>query len=156
MRREAIDHELKDLSFELFYWFSRFEFALKENRYLKSEENGSKAEPDWGKFVEDNHGNYQLTDVANRLIELHPKRQIVGENKDLIWKKVGIEDCKSNLCIVVRMLKTIRNNLFHGGKHGDSDMDSKKRNCELLRVGKMVLDQLAAHAGIEADYTRYY
>lgn len=54
------------------------------------------------------------------------------------------------------MLKTIRNNLFHGGKHGDVDMDSKERNKELLKLGKLILDELANIADIEADYTRYY
>lgn len=54
------------------------------------------------------------------------------------------------------MLRTIRNNLFHGGKHGDVDMDSKERNLELLSCGKIVLDQLADGAGIYDDYRRWY
>lgn len=47
MRREEIDIELKDATFEYFFWFSRFEFALKENRYLKDHAQGAKAEPSW-------------------------------------------------------------------------------------------------------------
>ena len=54
------------------------------------------------------------------------------------------------------MLKAVRNNLFHGGKHGDVEMDSKKRNLELLKLGKHILDQLAQVAGLESDYTRNY
>lgn len=54
------------------------------------------------------------------------------------------------------MLRTVRNNLFHGGKHGDEDLDSKERNVELLRCSKVVLDQLADEAGFAGDYKRFY
>jgi len=36
MRREDVSDQLSNLAFEFFFWFSRFEFALKENRYLSS------------------------------------------------------------------------------------------------------------------------
>lgn len=54
------------------------------------------------------------------------------------------------------MLNTVRNNLFHGGKHGDIDVDNKKRNKELLTIGKVILKQLAELSGIEHDYMRHY
>ena len=54
------------------------------------------------------------------------------------------------------MLSTVRNNLFHGGKHGDADVDNQKRNLELLELSKVVLDQLAQMANFEGDYKRYY
>lgn len=54
------------------------------------------------------------------------------------------------------MLKTVRNNLFHGGKQGDNDIDSKERNLKLLSLGKVVLDQLARLARFDDDYERSY
>lgn len=45
MRYDELSEELKSVSFEFFYWFSRFEFVLKENGFLKSEAPGAKAEP---------------------------------------------------------------------------------------------------------------
>lgn len=69
---------------------------------------------------------------------------------------MGLDDCGSDLCIVVRLLKTIRNNLFHGGKHGAEGWDDPERTKELLEVGKTILDQLAELATFEADYTQYY
>lgn len=99
---------------------------------------------------------YVVSREACRLIELHPKRQIVSEHEELKWIPVGVSHCKDDLCRVITMLKTVRNNLFHGGKHGDMEMDSKERNLELLRLGKRILDQLAQVAGLESDYTRYY
>lgn len=50
----------------------------------------------------------------------------------------------------------MRNNLFHGGKHGDMEQDDVSRNILLLKLGKEVLDELAVLADVEGDYLRYY
>lgn len=156
VRKEDINNELKDLTFDFFYWFSRFEFALKENKYLKRDSIGDNAEPGWDKFIEYYNQAFQHTGETRNLLVLNPKRQIVGENLGLEWRNVGLDDCGSDLCKVVRLLKTIRNNLFHGGKHGADGWDDPKRTKELLVVGKTILDQLAVIASFEADYTQYY
>jgi hypothetical protein len=156
MRKEDINDPLKDHAFDFFYWFSRFEFALKENRFLKRNSVGDNAEPGWNAFVEKFATTFKHTKETYRLFELNPKKQRVGENSELKWYDVGIADCKSELCKVVRLLKTIRNNLFHGGKHGADGWDDPVRTQELLRTGKLVLDQLAELADIEADYTQFY
>lgn len=44
MQHDKIPDELRTLAFEFFYWFSRFEFALKECGYLKDRTVGAKAE----------------------------------------------------------------------------------------------------------------
>jgi hypothetical protein len=156
VRYDELSEELKKASFEFFYWFSRFEFALKENGFLKSEEYGAKAEPSWEKFKDRYKEKYQTTEEAKRLIQLHPKRQLVFAYKKLGWKPVGINHCNNDLCRVITMLSTIRNNLFHGGKHGDIEVDDKGRNLLLLSLGKQVLDQLVCQFGYEGDYKRDY
>ncbi|MBO6850092.1 MAG: hypothetical protein JJ867_06400 [Marinobacter sp.] len=156
MRKEDINNELKDLTFDFFYWFSRFEFALKENKYLKRDGIGDNAEPGWCKFVDQHKQAFQHTDETRSLLALNPKRQKVGENAGLEWRDVGLDDCDSDLCKVVRLLKTIRNNLFHGGKHGAEGWDDPERTKNLLVVAKIILDQLAGLARFEADYKQYY
>lgn len=156
MRLDEIDDELKEISFEFFYWFSRFEFALKENNYLKDKNIGAKAEPSWEKFRELFKNVYIASEEAIKLIRLHPKRQFVAKAGEPEWKPVGVEHCNNDLCKVITMLNTVRNNLFHGGKHGDMDVDSKERNIELLSLGKVILNQLAELSEIKNDYTRYY
>lgn len=156
MRKEDIDNELKEIAFDFFYWFSRFEFALKENKYLESRVGGSRAKPSWDKFIEDFADKYQLTKNGENLLTLNPTMQIVTNNSELEWKPVGLDNCKSDLARVVRLLKTVRNNLFHGGKHGAVGWDDKNRNRQLLANGKEVLDQLANLANWEADYTQHY
>ncbi|MGK0546664.1 hypothetical protein ACSEE7_14285 [Halomonas cupida] len=156
MRREEISEDIKELAFDFFYWFSRFEFSLKENKILKSRRVGANAEPGWCFFAREYAESFQASEASRRLLELNPKRQKVGENLDLEWRDVGLYDCNSELCKVVRLLNTIRNNLFHGGKHGAEGWDDIERNKELLTVGRETLDQLARVAGFEEDYTGHY
>ncbi|MFD1215016.1 hypothetical protein [Microbulbifer celer] len=156
MRKESINDDLKLLAFEFFYWFSRFEFSLKENKILKSEDIGANAEPGWDQFVKRFKGKFEHSAETQKLLDLNPKRQRVSANSTIEWKSVGLSDCSSDLCKTVRLVKTIRNNLFHGGKHGAEGWDDPIRTTELLSTGKAVLDQLARLGGIEGDYAQCY
>lgn len=155
MRLEDISSELRERAFEFFYCFSRFEFALKENRFLKDEAPGARAEPGWENFITAFEDRYHLTEAGRQIIAENPQRQIVGYG-DLVFRDVGFDDKPSDLGKVVRLLKTVRNNLFHGGKHGAEDWDKPKRNLLLLSVSICILNEFAELAGIEADYNRYY
>lgn len=156
MRREDIQDELKDIAFDFFYWFSRFEFALKENKLLKRNDVGENAEPGWDVFIERCADIFKHSEQTLELLVLNPKRQKVGPHSAVEWKEVGMGDCRSDLCKVVRLLKTVRNNLFHGGKHGADGWDDPERTKKLLSSGKAILDQLATMADFEADYRQYY
>lgn len=117
---------------------------------------GENAEPGWDAFVNSYTESFEHTKQTRRLIELNPKRQKVGEHSELEWREVELIDCRSDLCKVVRLLKTVRNNLFHGGKHGAEGWGDPERTEELLTIGKSIIDQFARLAGIEADYTQHY
>lgn len=155
MRREDVTPDLSKLAFEFFFWFSRFEFALKENGYLNSLVDGAKAEPGWDNFVDHWHPTYVLSVEARRLLTSPPDRQIVLI-RQLKWRPVGLADCTSNLARVVRLVKTVRNNLFHGGKHGGAGWDDPKRTEGLLKDSIAILEQLADLAGFQSDYRQYY
>ncbi len=156
MRREDVTCELRDLAFEFFFRFTRFEFALKENGYLKSRNPGARAEPGWDPFVARWHQGYHGSEEARRLIDAAPKRQVVGPTASPEWENVDLRECQSELGRVVRLLQTVRNNLFHGGKHGDTGWDDPKRTAELLTLGVRILDQIADQTDLEADYQRFY
>lgn len=156
MRKEDVAADLSRLAFDFFYWFSRFEFALKENAYLRNHTPGANAEPGWEEFVERWQTQYIVSPEGLALMVAKPERQVVTDHDQLQWKEVGLADCKSDLARVVRLLKTIRNNLFHGGKHGGAGWDDPKRTTLLLSSGKAVLNELARVASLEADYTQYY
>lgn len=155
MRHEEISTDLRELAFDFFFWFSRFEFALKENSFLRNSAVGSRAEPGWNSFVGRYEGHYALTNAGATLIRENPRRQMVGPH-GLEFQDVGFDDQPSELGTVVRLLKTVRNNLFHGGKHGADRWDDPNRTKELLTLSITLLNELAALGGIDADYMRRY
>lgn len=156
MQKDAVPTHLTALAFDFFYWFSRFEFALKENNYLKNRKPGSPALPGWSEFVGRWHEAYEPSVEAQALLDARPEQQVVEAADELKWRPVDLSDCKSDLARVVRQLKTVRNNLFHGGKHGGAGWDDPERTELLLNSSIQVLGQFAGMAGLEADYEQIY
>jgi len=156
MRHDEVAPGLRELAFYFFYWFSRFEFALKENRYLISTAVGARAEPDWNRFVVEHQDHYAPSHAARALIAANPLRQVIGEDGGLAFSEVQFASDTTELRRVVGLAKTVRNNLFHGGKHGSGDWDDPDRMTELLTVTTTVLADLARLGGLEADYIRLY
>lgn len=155
MQINNISQDIRELAFEFLYWFSRLEFALKERGYLMDRKPGAKAKVDWQCFLGEWQDSYTLTEAGKKLLAAKPQRQVVGHN-ELEFRDVRFDDKPSDFGKVLRLVTTIRNNLFHGGKHGISDWDDPKRTRELLSLGKTVLDEIADHADISADYWRRY
>ena len=81
MQLENVDTNLRSRVFEFFYWFSRFEFALKERKFLKSKVVGARAEPDWADFIKTYEGQYGLSQAGGSLVAQNPKCQIVGQHE---------------------------------------------------------------------------
>jgi hypothetical protein len=156
VQREQVASKLSELAFDFFFWFSRFEFALKESNYLQSHKIGATADPGWREFMDKHEADYTPSPEARRLIELSPKQQVVGTGGTLKWDVFPFPADATDLQRVVQLLKIVRNNLFHGGKHGAEGWDDPPRTEELLRVGRSVFDQLSSTGHFEADYRRYY
>lgn len=155
MRHDEIPDDLKRLAFEFFYRFSRFDFALKEAGFLRSKKDGVQADADWHGFIERYSGGYRLTPAAETLVNAKPQRQIVRAG-ELNFGDVTFEPGTSDLERVVRLVQTVRNNLFHGGKHGSDYWDHPERRRPLLSITIDVLSELANMAGLQGDYERYY
>lgn len=156
MRRyEQLSSEFKLQCFEFFYWFARFEFALKENRYIMKGRRNDSAMPDWNKFRDEFAARYAFSDEAKALIKDPPQRQVIA-NGGYRWEKLDLDHENSDLGKTILILKTIRNNLFHGGKSGQKDWDDPKRNLFFLENGRKILDSLAELGGLGADYERFY
>ena len=156
MRRDEVSGQLSQTAFEFFFQFSRFEAALKENQFLNSNKPGDRAEPNWRAFSAAFAEKYVQTPAAKKLVELAPETQIVGNSGDLEWKATKTDWCKSELERVIVLLRTVRNNLFHGAKHGSMTWDNPARTTELLAASRTVLDELADLAGFSEDYERRY
>lgn len=155
MRYEEIGDDLRPLIYDFFFWFSRFESALKEANWLQSHEVGAPARPGWKDFVEEFEDQYQLSKAAGQLIAANPRKQTIGD-AGLDFTDVTFTEADSQLMRVTVLLRTVRNNLFHGGKHGGAGWDDPDRIRQLLPPCIAILNDLAALGGLEADYTGWY
>lgn len=155
IKRNDINEAVLKKAFEFFYWFSRFEFCLKERGYLKSKQNGARAEPGWKDFVKDFKSQYTQSKDAQSLVSLKPSQQKVGNNELLVWEEINVKN-DNELQQVVSTLKTIRNNLFHGGKHSIEGWDDIERTETLLVMGVQVMKEIVKMAGWEDDFERIY
>jgi len=134
----------KDIVFEFFSLFSRFEFALKDVGYFRKKRNKN-AEPNWNKFAEDinneSHSDFDLHKFNQAILKFAPKCQIVddsGVNPKVIFKNRdlnGANDVDSTLIGIRR----IRNNLFHGGKMGNRQKYDNSRDEDLLKFSLKVM-----------------
>ncbi|MGE5501170.1 MAG: hypothetical protein ACM3W4_04515 [Ignavibacteriales bacterium] len=156
MRHDDVPDDLKRLAFDFFYWFSRFEFALKEAGFLKSTKKGAKAEANWAGFIAKYSSVYVLTAAGQALIVANPQRQIVSGPGELTFGDVSTAPASGQLERVVELARAVRNNLFHGGKHGDDYWDEPARMEMLLKTTIKVLGELAEMADLQEDYKRYY
>ena len=156
MKREDVDEQLSLLASEFLYKFSRFEFALKENNYLRNRKPGTPALPGWKEFATANRDAYQITPEAEALMRADPMYQVVADNGILEWRPVNLRRWPGELGKVVRLAQTVRNNLFHGGKHDSGGWDDPDRTALLLRLAMSALDQIAEQTGLDADYLCQY
>src|SRR3546814_12781427 len=79
---------------------------------------------DWSSDVcsSDLRAAYALSPAAQALLAEKPRRQIVGD-PDHGFEDVPFSPNTADLDKVVAYANTVRNNLFHGGKHGHAQWD---------------------------------
>ena len=142
---------LEGLAAEFNARFARFEFALKENGFIKNPTPGARAEPGWDGFVRHFEAGYRLTEAGRSLISMNPRRQKVGPS-GLEFDDVGFDDKPSQLGKVTRLLKTVRNNVVHGGKFAMGGWDNPGRTSKLLELTITILDELAQLGGLDSHY----
>lgn len=157
MRLEEVSPELRELVFLFFHRFSRLEFALKEAGYLANRNPGAWAIPDWNQFIADWEDRYAPSKSANGLIEAAPQEQVVAaDGESLTFRNIEFAPDTNPLVTVVKLLRTVRNNLFHGGKHDAAGWDTHARLEKLLPLSIDVLGDLAILGGVEADFKGAY
>ena len=155
MRHDEIPQNLRSLVYDFFFWFSRFEYALKEAGYLKRRNVGDRAEPGWDFFILEWKGRYEISQAGQALIAANPRRQVVTEG-GLEFREIAFNPGVTDLERVVRYAQAVRNNLFHGGKHGSAYWDDPERMQALLPTTIAVLDDLARQANLTSDYLSEY
>ncbi len=133
--------DIKELVYQFVFAFSRLEYSLKEAGFIRRGPRSS-ALPDWHGFVQRWENNFDGEDNVGELLALAPKRQCVDQDGGTYWLEEGNEIDRSALSSVCLALRTVRNNLFHGGKHGDGNWDDAGRVAALLASAIEVVSAL--------------
>lgn len=141
----------RELLLEFFLTFSRFEYALKATDFLGSRPRGRRddprpprAEPDWEGFTRSVRGAFR----ARRSPELRAACEYLRHMPP--WLQVRLDghtafetDAPSlrrrGTAFILDMVRRVRNNLFHGGKHHLDTHEMKERTEQLLRSALLVL-----------------
>lgn len=135
--------EGKQLIFEFFLVFSRFEYALKSSGFSKGDENG--ISPNWDKFASSIRSTFiktnseDLNNAVEYLLNHPPKKQILTSSILAFKNRESID----NLDLVFKLklyICDIRNNLFHGGKFDGEFEPEVSRNHTLLKHSLTILD----------------
>ena len=146
----------RDLLLEFFLSFGRFEYALKTTGFfVRKPENSLRpptAEPDWDRFAVllcDSFApgkNDELARACRYLTESPPNKQVII-NDAPAWE-TPVRGTQSEIEFVLRMVRSVRNNLFHGGKHS-IDVHESERTELLLRSCLVVLTECLALAPVQ-------
>jgi hypothetical protein len=132
----------RQLAWQFFVFFSRFEYALKRcPKYLKPKRS---AEPDWDRFSSDYNGLFQITssELASAVdyFKQSPPRKQKQVDRELKWSEPMRYDDKDGLLVwLLLVIRTVRNNLFHGGKFS-MPVSDPSRDQDLLRNAIIILD----------------
>ena len=130
------------LAFKFFVAFSRFEFALKQCNFATTKrKKRDDVWANWEAFVDSIAARFdatalpQLEEAVTYLCGAPPKHQIL-RGRSLVWDDTLKAATESDLHYLLRLVKAIRNNLFHGGKYPFD----RKRDRKLLHCGLTILE----------------
>lgn len=136
------------LLLEFFLTFSRFEYALKVTgkfkRHQRSKNKIRRAEPDWDTFSRglrdsfDANATPDLAQACEYLSDNPPNQQVII-NESIGWQTPTKGEGEADVQFLLRMVRTVRNNLFHGGKHNIEMHEDTQRIELLLRDSLIVL-----------------
>lgn len=142
--RRIADSSDRSLAWHFFILFARFEYALKRDpRYLKA--GIGDAEPNWDKFATDHNSLFapdsspSLAAAVQYFLNEPPRKQL-RKNSVMSWSDPQHHDGKEPLLIwLLRMIRCVRNNLFHGGKFPLIPVSDPSRDRELLLKAMTIL-----------------
>jgi hypothetical protein len=131
------------LTLEFMATFSRFEFALKKSGYARGDD--SQVSPNWDAFANDvaKLDAAVLAPVLGtcQYLQQHPPKKQVLDNGLLRWvDRQGTSG--SAIGDVLLSVRTVRNNVFHGGKFPDGMITDPLRDEQLIRDCLALLNAL--------------
>jgi hypothetical protein len=152
-------HMPTELAIEFFAIFSRFEYALKATGTYAMDSGGGKAAANWDLFANHIDGSFNAIEDADfknavgYLLEKPPRKQIYN-NGIVSFKEQKIDGKQTKAQQTLLMIRTVRNNLFHGGKHIRGDEREPGRNEALVTSSLNVLRRcIGINEAVSSDFT---
>jgi hypothetical protein len=134
------------LAFEFIAAFSRVEYAFKAMGWIRERNRRFPiVEADWDQMVDvikadfEANSNDVLMEATSYLVLNPPRVQCVTFGK-LDWRPLVFKDGDVPLMRLVKCVKTVRNNLLHGGKYGPDDQFQFDRSTRLVASSLAVID----------------
>ncbi len=134
--------------------FSRIEYSLKATiKY--ADDRRTKVDPAWDRFANQINENFlriedeELKGAIDYLKNNPPQKQILSESK-LVFKNQEIDTSQKLTQQILLMVRTVRNNLFHGGKYHENIED---RDELLIKHSLKVLSECIK---LDQDVYRFY
>lgn len=133
------------LVINFFVVFSRFEYALKETRFINGNEDGVSA--NWDLFASSIRESFQADrtpELRNSVDFLHfspPRKQIIQDGNCLGWAPNRRGNNQPLIHELLLSIRTIRNNLFHGGKFQEVLHEGHARDRQLLHTSMIILEE---------------
>jgi hypothetical protein len=140
-----------ELVLKFFAAFSAFECALKQARFVKGDKYYN-AVPNWDAFSgvvsEELAGikDEAFTKAKQYLLQEPPMKQVfIKSSTSVGWTKNSRRGKESDEQYLLRLVRDVRNNLFHGGKYPSSRIHPPSaemlRNKVLLEACLTILDR---------------
>lgn len=135
-------HMPADLAIEFMATFSRMEHALKSTGYALG--NEGKVDPAWDRFaneIDEQFNQLESKDLvaAKDLLLNSPPRKQVLQDGQVIFQDQVLDQNQRATQQVIRFVRTVRNNLFHGGKFLPTGETEVGRNEALVRASLKII-----------------
>lgn len=143
-------HMPRELACEFLAVFSRMEYALKATPpYVAGDEN--RADALWDRFANAMDAAFAAIpqedkpfwEAVDYLLHHPPRKQVLRDGV-LSFKDQVIDQNQTRAQQTFLMIRTVRNNLFHGGKHYPNGELERGRNERLVRSSLEVLRRSSA------------
>ena len=146
----------RELLLNFFVTFSRFEYALKASGLFKrtnpqrnDPSRPPEAQPDWDTFAVSLRYAFQLDRTetlkwaCEYILDSPPWKQLIID--DVPSWETPVRPCHAlDVEFLLRMVRCVRNNLFHGGKHNNEVHEDIERTKMLLKSSLTILDECLA------------
>lgn len=132
-----------ELAIEFMAVFSRFEYALKSTEFADGGQ--TRVDPAWDRFANKVHHQFEQIDdeplkvAVKFLLEEPPRKQVlINDELRFIEQIIDAQQCTTQQ--ILKMVRTVRNNLFHGGKYCIGEEMEPGRNQQLVESSLKVLE----------------